>query len=164
MGGMTTVTSGDSFPLAAGTFSSSQDRSYGLRRKKQNIYLQNFFPTSLIPGLQWNSSNPYTNGTEESVHISEMSSFQGLNYMQEPFSWNEKVERCPHFRGVLRKMLHYYTKIQYSLTAVSFTQTSIRRLGFSICSAVEMSSPSMNGTSVTSVTHTFRQATHAALT
>ena len=45
-----------------------------------------------------------TNGTEESVHISEVSLFQGLNCMQELFLGEEKVsllERCPHFRSVL---------------------------------------------------------------
>ena len=65
-----------------------------------------------------------TSGTEESVHISEvslfqglqelfsgegkgvlireLSLFQGLNYMQELFLGKEKVsflERCPYFRG-----------------------------------------------------------------
>ena len=48
----------------------------------------------------------HTNGTEESVHISEVSSFQGLNCMQELFLGKEKVsllEKCPHFRGVLKR-------------------------------------------------------------
>ena len=51
-------------------------------------------------------SNPDTNGTEESVHISEVSLFQGLNCMQELFLGKEKVsllERCPHLWGVLRE-------------------------------------------------------------
>ena len=53
-----------------------------------------------------NLSNPDTNGAEESVVVSEVSSFQRLKCMQEWYylGW-EKVscfERCPpHFRGVL---------------------------------------------------------------
>ena len=42
-------------------------------------------------------------GTEESVHISELSLFQELNCMQELFLGKEKVSllgRCLHFRGV----------------------------------------------------------------
>ena len=61
--------------------------------------------------IQWNSSNPDTNGTEESVHISEVSLFQGL-LMQELFLGKEKVsllERCPHFRGVLRERFNCIT-------------------------------------------------------
>ena len=33
----------------------------------------------------YSPSNPDTNGTEKIVHISEMSLFQGLNFMQELF-------------------------------------------------------------------------------
>ena len=45
----------------------------------------------------------HTNGTEESVLISEVS----LYCTQELFLGKEKVsllERCPHFRGVLREV------------------------------------------------------------
>ena len=52
------------------------------------------------------TSNPDTNGTEESVLISEVSLFQGLNCMQELFLGKEKMsllERCPRFRSVLRE-------------------------------------------------------------
>ena len=45
-----------------------------------------------------------TNGVEESVIVSEVSSFQGLKCMQEWYLGLEKVsclERCPQFRGVL---------------------------------------------------------------
>ena len=48
-------------------------------------------------------------GTEESVHISELSLFQELNCMQELFLGKEKVSllgRCLHFRGVLRERFH----------------------------------------------------------
>ena len=49
-----------------------------------------------------NPSNLDTNGTEESVHISEVSLFQGSHCMQELFLGKEKVsllERC-HFNKV----------------------------------------------------------------
>ena len=48
--------------------------------------------------------NPGTNGAEESVIVSEVSSFQRLKCMQEWYLGWEKVsclERCPQFRGVL---------------------------------------------------------------
>ena len=51
--------------------------------------------------LEWNLSNLDTNGAEESVIVSEVSSFQRL---QEWYLGWEKVsclERCPQFRGVL---------------------------------------------------------------
>ena len=56
--------------------------------------------------MQWNSSSRDANCTVESVHISEVSSFQGLNCMQQLFLGKERVsllERCPYFRGVLRE-------------------------------------------------------------
>ena len=56
--------------------------------------------------VQWNLYNPDTNGTEESVHISEVSLFRGLNCMQGLFSGKEKVsslEKCPHFSSEGRK-------------------------------------------------------------
>ena len=43
-------------------------------------------------------------GTEESVHISEVSLFRGLNCMQELFSGKEKVsslEKCPHMPSII---------------------------------------------------------------
>ena len=62
-----------------------------------------------MTNYKWKSSNPDTNGTEESVDISEVSLFQELNCMQKLFFGKEKVSllvRCPHFplRGV---PLHY---------------------------------------------------------
>ena len=47
--------------------------------------------------LQWNISNPNTLGTEESVLISEVSRFEGLNCTQTWHFGQQKV-RCPHFR------------------------------------------------------------------
>ena len=47
--------------------------------------------------VQWNLSNPDTNGAEESVIVSEVSSFQRLKCMQEWYLGWEKVsclERC----------------------------------------------------------------------
>ena len=43
--------------------------------------------------IQWNLSNPDTNGAEESVIVSEVSSFQRLKCMQECSTWGGK--RCP---------------------------------------------------------------------
>ena len=57
----------------------------------------------LVP-LQWNPSILDTNGAEESVIVSEVSSFQRLKWVQEWYLGREKVsclEMCPHFRGVL---------------------------------------------------------------
>ena len=54
--------------------------------------------------IQWNLSNQDTNGAEESVIVSEVSSFQRLKCMQEWYLGWEKVsclERCPQFRSVL---------------------------------------------------------------
>ena len=70
---------------------------------------ENYHHSITYVRLQWDWSNPDTSVTEESVHISEVSSFQGLNCMQELFLVKEKVsllERCPHFRGVLREGFH----------------------------------------------------------
>ena len=51
--------------------------------------------------IQWNLSNPDTLGTEESVLVSEVSRFQGLNCTQTWHLGQLKVScllRCPHFR------------------------------------------------------------------
>ena len=48
-------------------------------------------------------------GAEESVIVSEVSSFQRLKYVQEWYLGWEKVsclERCPQFRGVLIEWFH----------------------------------------------------------
>ena len=53
--------------------------------------------------IQWNLSNPDTNGAEESVLFSEVSSFRNVCKSGIYLGW-EKVsclERCPQFRGVL---------------------------------------------------------------
>ena len=50
--------------------------------------------------VQWNLSNPDTNGAEEII-VSEASSVQGLKCMQEWYLGWEKVpclERCPQFK------------------------------------------------------------------
>ena len=69
--------------------------------------------------LKWKSSNPDTNGTEESVNISEVSLFQRLNCMQELFFGKEKMSllvRCPHFP--LRGVPLYYTWYSYLLKSM----------------------------------------------
>ena len=60
--------------------------------------------------IQWNISNQDTNGAEESVIVSEVSSFQRLKCIQEWYLGWEKVsclERCPQFMGVLIEMFQY---------------------------------------------------------
>ena len=59
--------------------------------------------------LDLSPSNPDTNGREEIVHNSEVSSFQGLNCMKKLLLLRVTVsllERCPHFRGVIREGFH----------------------------------------------------------
>ena len=56
--------------------------------------------------MQWNLSNPDTNGAEEVSFrlVSEVSSFQRSKCMQEWHLGREKLsclERCPQFRSVL---------------------------------------------------------------
>ena len=55
-----------------------------------------------------------TSRTEESVLIREVSSFQGLNYTLELRLRKEKLsllERCPYFRGVLKKGFHRFSRV-----------------------------------------------------
>ena len=64
----------------------------------------------------WNLSNPDTDGAEESVIVSEVSSFQRLKYMQDwyilgvgkgvLFREVSSIQGCPH-RGV---QLYMYTR------------------------------------------------------
>jgi hypothetical protein len=84
---------------------------------ERHTYTWSSLPATVI---HWNSSNPDTNGTEESVHITEVSLFQGLNRMQEQFLGEkvsllevssfqglnimqeldlEEKKMCPHFQG-----------------------------------------------------------------
>ena len=51
--------------------------------------------------IQWNPSNPDTNGPKEESR--EVSLFQGLKSTQ---TW---LERCPYFRGVLIEGFHCIT-------------------------------------------------------
>ena len=52
---------------------------------------------------QWNSSNPDTNGAEESVLISVVSLFQGLNCLQDLFLGKERkvvlIREVSSFQG-----------------------------------------------------------------
>ena len=56
--------------------------------------------------IQWNLSNPYILGTEESVLISEVSLFQVHNTgcLGQPNV--SCLSRCPYFRGVLNEGFH----------------------------------------------------------
>ena len=72
--------------------------------------------------IQWNLSNLDTNGAEESVIVSEVSSFQRLKCMQEWYLGWEKVsclERCPQFRSVLIEREVPQQKSQNQLTALA---------------------------------------------
>ena len=54
--------------------------------------------------VQWNLSNPDTNGAEESVIVSEVSSFERLKCIQEWYLGWEKVsclERCKAYTQIL---------------------------------------------------------------
>ena len=58
-------------------------------------------------GVQWNSSNPDTNGTEQSVRIKEYTALGGKKCLI------IIRERCPHFSGVLREGLDCITGREY---------------------------------------------------
>ena len=76
----------------------SAQKNFGNTRKSDS------FPSIVSCYIQWNLSNTDTNGTEEGVVVSEVSSFQRLKCMQEWYLGWEKascLERCPQFRGVL---------------------------------------------------------------
>ena len=53
--------------------------------------------------VQWNLSNPDTNGAEESVIVSEVSSFQRLQHARVVFGAGKVsfLDRCPQFKSVL---------------------------------------------------------------
>ena len=53
--------------------------------------------------IQWDLSNPDTNGADESVVVSEVSSFQRLKCMQE---WTCGGKKCPVQRGVPSSGVH----------------------------------------------------------
>ena len=60
--------------------------------------------------ILWRVSNPDTNGAEESVQFSEVSSVQRLKCMQEWYILGAGkvscLERCPQFRSVLIEGFH----------------------------------------------------------
>ena len=80
-------------------------------------YIRQFYITAFNYNsayIQWNLSNRDTNGAEESVIVSEVSSFQRLKCMQEWYLGWEKVsclERCPQFRSVLVERERGYTVV-----------------------------------------------------
>ena len=66
-------------------------------------------PVKCWTEIQWNLSIPDTNGTEEKVLFSEVSSVQRLKCMHKSGTWGGKgypVFRCPQFRGVLIEGFH----------------------------------------------------------
>ena len=79
-----------------------------------------------------NLSNQDTNGAEESVIVSEVSSFQRLKCMQERYMGWEKVsclERCTHFRSVLireREVPLYTSTYIHSITYCVYNYVHIR--------------------------------------
>ena len=77
-----------------------------------------------------------TIGTEESVLIREVSSFQRLNYMLENCVWGKKrcpyvLERCPYFGGVLKRGVPLYCVYMYGqvLTLLSFPPAVAHTIG-----------------------------------
>ena len=74
--------------------------------------------------VQWNLSNPDTNGAEEII-VSGVSSFQRL--MQEWYLGWEKVsclERCPQFK-IERERFHCNNDVQYSPITCSAWRTTV---------------------------------------
>ena len=70
--------------------------------------------TTAHVSIQWNFSNPDTNGEEESVLVSEVYSLQGLICIQEWYLGWEKVsclESSPRFRGVLTTVIDLETVV-----------------------------------------------------
>ena len=68
--------------------------------------------------VQWNLSNPDTNGAEESVIVSEVSSFQRLKCMQEWYLGWEKVsclERCQVIKAYTQILVAQYKSVSLSL-------------------------------------------------
>ena len=66
--------------------------------------------------VQWNLSNPDTNGAEESVIVSEVSSFQRLKCMQEWYLGWEKVsclEMCQY--RYTQNLVAQYKSVSLSL-------------------------------------------------
>ena len=58
----------------------------------------------LVVTVEWNPSNLDTNGTEESVHISELSPSRGAKLNPNGKEKVSLLERCPYSRGVLREV------------------------------------------------------------
>ena len=68
------------------------------KRKIRDLTLFERYKHTLIhTHVQWNLSNPDTNGTDQSVIVSEVSSVQGLKRMQE---WYLGWEKAVLFREV----------------------------------------------------------------
>jgi hypothetical protein len=77
--------------------------------------------------IQWNSSNPDTNGTEGRVQISEVSLFLGLLHARTVLG-KEKVsllERCPHFRSVIGEKCIILPSSPPRKTRVPGTETAV---------------------------------------
>ena len=82
-------------------------------------YIRQFYITAFSSA--YIHSNLDTNGADESVVVSEVSSFQRLKCMQEWYLGWEKVsclERCPQFRSVLveRERFHCSACLRTTLT------------------------------------------------
>ena len=63
------------------------------------IRLVNFLVANIT--VEWNLSNPDSNGAEESVLVSEVSSFQRLKEWYLGWEMVSCLQRCPQLRGVL---------------------------------------------------------------
>ena len=65
--------------------------------------MENQYGLDLVK-VVWNPSNLDTNGTEESVRISELSPFRGAKLNPNGKEKVPLLERSPHSRGVLREV------------------------------------------------------------
>ena len=105
-----------------------------MNRTTHTHYVRMYVYTySTLMCVQWNLSNPDTNGAEESVIVSEVSSFQRLKCMQEwyilgvgkgvLFSEVSSVQECPHReRGsTVYVYTHTHTLTHYTHTHTLYT-------------------------------------------
>ena len=70
--------------------------------------------------MQWNLSNLDTNGVEESVIVSEVSSFQRLQEWYLGWEMVSCLERCPQFRSVLiEREVPLYIHISYTSLCIA---------------------------------------------
>ena len=78
--------------------------------------------------VQWNLSNPDTNGAEESVIVSEVSSFQRLKCMQELYLGWEKVSCLERCKAYTQNLVAQYKSVSLSLSDLPILISSLDSL------------------------------------